>query len=1301
VRGVGVDWAAFDRPYGRRKVALPTYPFQRERYWFTPKAKDPVRRRPSVHPLLGERLRSPVLHGTVFENDVGVDSPRYLTDHRIYDSPLFPGAGFLEMGIAAARQVFGEGAHTLEGVTVEDALVLPEAGTCTVQVVVTAEEDGLAKFEVFSQADGNADTWRRHASGRIRRGARDASPAEPEPLDGVRARCTDEIAVDRYYETLAEVGVSYGPTFRGLASIRRRDGEALAMIEVPQGIGASAKEYLLHPALLDACIQLIGAALPGAGEAAEGGEGSVYVPVEMGSYRLYRPHAGSFACRVVIVEGRASAPVLRGDLELYDPDGRLFAEVRGVRLQRVNRELIGRLVRRAAPRKLEDWLYRLDWQAVSAPAGAASVQQGTWLVVGDRGGVADALVERLERSGHAAIVIRPDEGGYDPERLEAALDVACSVPGLPFRGAIHLAGLDAAPVPTVSSLNADHEHVCGSALALVQALAAADLRGVRTLFVTRGAQAVTGGERQIAVAQAPLWGLVHTVQLEHGDLGAVCLDLDPQGPADAVDAVLAELGADDGEDHVAWRDGTRYVARLASYVAPTGGLEVPADRPFEVTVRERGVLDNLVVRAVGRPKPGPGEVEIEVRAAGMNFRDVLNVLGMYPGDPGPIGNECAGVISAVGEGVTEFAVGDEVMAIGATGYRSYAIAPVRLVYRKPAGLSFAEAATIPVAFLTAWYGLHELARIREGDRVLIHAAAGGVGIAAVQIALRAGAEVFGTAGSPEKRAFLKSIGVHHTLNSRTLDFADEIMELTGGRGVDIVLNSLADDFIPRSLGVLADGGRFLEIGKRGVWTAEQVAAFNPTIEYHLYDLGLEMIADAGLARRLFDQVVPQVESGALRPLPLRIFPVRRVVDAFRYMAHAKHIGKIVVVFDRVGTGVPVREDGTYLITGGLGGIGLVVARWLVDQGARHLVLMGRREPGPEAQAVIADLERAGARVEVFQGDVGEADDVARLMARIRETMPPLRGVMHAAGVIDDGMLVHQTWPRFEKVARPKIAGAWNLHMATRAVPLDFFVLFSTGSAVLGSAGQGNYSAANAFLDAVAHQRSVEGQPALSINWGGWAGVGMVTTLSDHDRQRWEEMGVGLIEPNEGVQIIERLLRDGATQVAALPFEWERYFMQPGVADRPILQALREQKKAVSARAAGRTGSGDEAGSNFLETLEAADPSRRYQILLDHVRSRVLKVLGLNPSTTVDPLQPLTEVGMDSLVAVELSNHLQGSLGRKLPPTLAFEYPTIRALTDYLAKEVLGLAPGGHRQGGEVVSAGGAAASEAGTPAGEA
>jgi NADPH:quinone reductase-like Zn-dependent oxidoreductase/acyl carrier protein len=680
----------------------------------------------------------------------------------------------------------------------------------------------------------------------------------------------------------------------------------------------------------------------------------------------------------------------------------------------------------------------------------------------------------------------------------------------------------------------------------------------------------------------------------------------------------------------------------------------------QLTISERGLLDNLVLQPVTRRAPERDEVEIRVRATGLNFRDVLNALGMYPGEAGLLGSECAGEIVAVGAGVTRWHVGDKVMALALGSFATYAITRAEFVVAKPQGLSFEAAATLPIAFLTAQYGLHELAHLKRGDRVLIHAAAGGVGLAAVQIAQRAGAEIFGTA-SPDKQDYVRALGVPHVLNSRTLDFADEIKRLTNGEGVDVILNSLSGDFIAQSVSVLKPRGCFLEIGKRDIWSHEQLAQTRPEAAYHVYDLGDVMRADPAAIQTLLRDLVQAIEQGDLKPLPQRVFTLDSAADAFRFMERAKHIGKIVVAQqpDRSTRPIDIRADGTYLITGGLGGLGLHAARWLVEQGARHLILIGRRGPSENAQMVIAELITGGAQVIVAQADVSQLDQLAAIMADIDPAVP-LRGIIHTAGVNDDGVLTQQTWERFVTVAAPKSVGAWNLHTLTqeRGETLDFFLLYSSISSVLGSVGQGNYAAANAYLDALAHLRQAQGLPALSINWGPWSDVGMFASLSAHDQQRRLAQGMQTISAGHGAQVLSRLLSADAAQLMALSIDWRKYdTASPLLAEiRRDLQPIESAPTAVPA-------------ADVLIRLQAAPPNQRRAQLLGYARAQAIKVLGLSASHAIDPRQPLRELGLDSLMAVELRNALGAGLKRSLPATLLFDYPALDMLTDFLAGEL--------------------------------
>jgi polyketide synthase 12/myxalamid-type polyketide synthase MxaB len=891
----------------------------------------------------------------------------------------------------------------------------------------------------------------------------------------------------------------------------------------------------------------------------------------------------------------------------------------------------------------------------SAPRRAA---ESPWLVVADGTGVGAALAASLQERGEPVIVARPDD---DVGRVVAE----GAAGGGRWRGVVHCRALDTPAGARGADVDTAQRASCGSLLALTQALVGGGGAGVpRLVVVTRGAQAL--GTGAIAPAQAPVLGLVRTIALEHPELRVRSLDVDPADGTAAAEVICHELLVDDAQSEIAYRGGVRHTARLARLGAERG--DARRDHAQRVVNASPGTLDGLELGRLERRPPGPGEVEIEVRAVGLNFKDVLNTLGLYPGDPGPLGSECAGLVAAVGPGVPGLAPGMPVVAVAAGSFATHVTTRADLVAPKPPEWSFEEAASVPVAFVTAWYCLRTVAGLRAGERVLIHAAAGGVGLAAVQVARALGAEVFATAGSPAKRAHVESLGARAVLDSRTPVFAGEILARTGGHGVDVVLNSLTGEAIAESLRALAPRGRFIEIGKRGVWTTAEVARARPGAAYHVIDWGEVAAASPDTIRAVFMSVLDACRGGELAPLPRRAFALDRVADAFRHMAQARHIGKVVVTVPAVpgdGARPAIHQDATYLLTGGLGGLGLEVARWLSARGARALALVGRSAPTPAAVAVIERLRDGGAKVAVIQADVSVPGEVARVLDEVRATMPPLRGVFHAAGALDNATLLHQDWPRFARVMGAKVTGAWTLHALTRSDALDCFVLFSSVASILGSPGQGNHAAANAYLDALAHQRRAAGLPALSVNWGAWAEIG---AAAGQDRERRIQLqGVGAMTPAEGIAALEAALESGHAQVAAVVLDWERLRVRR--ADGPGRTLLADLLGAAPAVAVA-------AGPGLRQRLAEAPETRRAPLLAAHVAGRVARVLGIDANGSLDTRRPLNEMGLDSLMAVELRNLLKADLelGVPLTATLVFDHPTVEAIADYLVHEVLALVP---------------------------
>ncbi len=791
-----------------------------------------------------------------------------------------------------------------------------------------------------------------------------------------------------------------------------------------------------------------------------------------------------------------------------------------------------------------------------APRPSLAVRR--WLILADRGGTGQQLADRLgARGDHCTLAFArngtnrlPNDGEVFDSTDDLENVVALEEPGALY-GVVYLWPLDAASLEALDQISVEREARawCGGALHLVQALARrAGKNPPRLWLCTRGAQKVRSADKALSPVGAMVWALGKVIALEHPELRCARIDLDPSGAENEIEVLKAALDAEDNEDEVALRADGRWGARLSRFKKSkdiTDSIARLSGHAYHLTFSNRGSLENLKLDATDRRTPGRGEVEIRVHATALNFRDVMNVMGLYPGDPGPLGAECAGEIVTVGKGIDHFAVGDQVVAIAPGSFAGYVTTRAEWVAPKPVGMSFDEAVTVPVAFMTAHYTLNHLAKIRSGDRVLIHAATGGVGLAAVTLSLRVGAEVFATAGSPEKRAFLKSLGVSHVMDSRTLGFADDIMRITEGRGVDVVLNSLADRFVDRSFEVIAQNGRFLEIGKRGIWEPERAARLNRGIQYFIVDWGLDARHNPALIGSMLQELMARFDRGELKSLPHRVFPLREAKEAFRFMAQGRHTGKLVVSHDEMlrsePAGFTLDSEGTYLITGGLRGLGLMTAQWLVEHGARNLVLTGRHSADSVAGKAIRAMEARGIQVRVAQTDASDADAMKRLLDDTRSTMPALRGVIHSAGVLDDGVLLQQNWDRFATVFAPKVSGSLLLHQLTAPDALDFFVLFSSVAAVFGSAGQGNHAAANAFMDTLAVARAAQGRPGLSVNWGVWTTAGAAVDRGVLARAL--EVGYGVIDPQGGFQALEAALTSGTSRQIVFPAHWPRFLLK--------------------------------------------------------------------------------------------------------------------------------------------------------------
>ncbi|MFG1372207.1 type I polyketide synthase [Xanthobacter oligotrophicus] len=1194
--GLDPDWAAVDAP--RRRLSLPTYPFERGSY-FIPRPDTVSAHAPRG--LAGSRVDLAGRDEVRFNLTLGGERLRFLLDHRFGGRATFPMAAFAEVALQNGRAALGSGAG-VEDLAILRPLLLPDRGGVEVQTVVGA--DGA--WQVFARdPDG---VWTLHATAKL------ASAPTPEPAwDAGLAASAASTPGAAIYGGLTQFGFDYRRAFRGLKDLAMVAEGVIAHAELPKESGSVA-DYLIHPALLDACLVASSAILP------QLGPGMTWMPRGIGRVAVFAPAGGAVTSTLRLRDDPA-ARTCHVDLILRDGAGQLVAQLDGVAFARIAH---GAAVEDEGLATQPE-LLRLRWQRANLSGTPAP---RLFALMGDDAALVRQLSDALAARGQM-VADHPSPGDAGADALAGWIsDVWARAPD----GCCHMVYLATTPAdPGAAEVPASHIGL----LRLVQAAGRSVHRATLRLdVVTRGTQRVAG-EPVTGVAEAGLWGLSRVAATEYPDLGQTRIDLEPEaeGEAELSDLAACLIAAPPGED-LALRRGVCFAARLV------------ADRPAEP---EHPIQ---LPQFDGHP-PGPGEVVIDVVASGLNFRDVLHGMGLLPdsADNMPYGLECAGVIAAVGPGVDGLAVNMPVMAGLTVGSLAGRVrVPAAFVVPKPESLSFRDAATLPLAFLTAHYALDRLAGLKRGERVLIHAAAGGVGQAAIQVAQRAGAEIFATS-SPAKWGHLHRHGVTHLFNSRTADFADEIRRRTGGRGVDVVLNSLSGEAIAESFAALADGGRFVEIGKMGIWSAADVAALGRNIAYHPFDLW-DIKQDQGLIAQMMGEMLARLADGTLVPLRSELFAIADAGAAFQHMARARHMGKIVLWQAAAPAGDTVRGDATFLVTGGLGALGLHAASWLVRHGARSIALVGRSMPGEAAREAVEALRRTGARVEVFQTDVGEPVEVDHLLAAVREKMAPLRGFIHAAGVLDDALLVNQSASHFAKVLSPKLRAAWLLHRATLDEPLEMFVLYASASGLLGLPGQANYAAANTALDALAEHRASLGLPAQAIDWGPWEGAGMAQTL-DSD-------GMGRISPAAGAAVLGQLMARRPGHVAVLPTGWQAG-LRKGLGSTGLLAGF---------AAAAPPQDGGPAAPPFRLRLEAAGAGERARLLRAHVRQLVATALEFPAPEAVDPARPLEDMGFDSLMNMELKAALEKDLGVLLKATLAYDYPSIEALVRHLAEEVL-------------------------------
>ncbi len=1248
-------------------VELPQYPFERQRFWLETEAGRNARRLPltNVHPHIG-RIERSAHASNVFTCQLVLD-PKiepYLVEHRAQGHIVFPAAGQGEVVIAAARHVYDSTDIILEDVEFRRPMILSAGDdeTPSFRLEVYADD---GSFVIASEVSG---TWVEHTRGRVRRSKNGATPRFD--LGDLRARIDVEVSTADRYRAYQRAGLELGPQFRGILRSHRSAArtESLAEIEAHPNMLVDAPRFFVHPALVDASVQ---AGMPIDPE--RGDSQQLYLPNRAKEIRFFGP----------VPEGRIWAYVRQrsftqeeasADVDVMDDDGVVFMRFAA---------LSARVINGPTNKFGGGLIYDHAWRPT--PRGAAertsvraALTEGTWLVLASERSpeLTRAVDAELRANGRRIVHVaigsafrRTDNDLFEmrPLSLEDSKELVRAV-GEPIAGIIHLWSCDLSPASEEPALDG----VRTGALPLGHLVTAigdarAWARPAREVWlVTDGATPVLPREETMVLGAATTWGFGRVLMSEHPQLTTTLIDVRAADAASLAD----EFSAGPADAEVAFREGTRFVRAL------TRGEELKLGRAtfdartdaVRAIVRTPGVLESVTLERIHLGDLLPDDVEIAVHAASLNFRDVVGAMNLLPksalegGFIGAtqLGSDAAGIVTRVGSGVTHLRPGDRVF-----GYFNDCLA-TRVIGKAPHiaaiadGVSFEDAAALPLAFLTVDTALNELARLKPGETILVHAAAGGVGCIAVQMAMHMGAKVIATTSTDDKRAFLRSLGVEHIFNSRAADFGDEILALTDGRGVDVVLNSLSGAAVTESLRCLRAFGRFIEIGKSDVYKNRQVGLLSLADNKTYACLDANRFVNVVRSDAVFHRAMDALKSGMIKNLPLRRFPLTEAGAALRALAQGKTIGKIIV---DVPTEGPIEADcstqlvldakAVYLVTGGCAGFGLAVAEWLVVKGARTLVLAGRRGlPANAESAKVAALRERGVTVEIRKSDVSRRDDVAQLVADAC-ALGRLGGVFHAATILDDAPLGALDEGRYARVLAAKAHGAHHLHETTKHLALDHFVLFSSIASVFGTPGQANYAAANAYLDELAAWRQTLGLCATSINWGVIDDVGMVARAPLEQRRKILGRGVCGLPSARGLEMLERILLEGSARRVVADLDARRLSQLPG--SRRRFASLVGKDAEVTTKS----------GESLRAELRKAPEEARLGLLTNALGSIIGSVAGLGDQA-VDVDTSLGRYGFDSLMIAQLQTWIEEQLGVVIAMVHLMRGPT----TKELARELL-------------------------------
>lgn len=1246
---------AWDKLVPKGQLAsLPLYPWQRSRYWNESVVSLEYRKGREGNVFLNSRLVSP---SPAYEVEISDEMFPFLRDHVVNEKVIFPGAGYIAAGIALYQNEYPS--HN-KGFCLEDISFhqLLQADSQRTQLMHSTLHPGLRQFSIYSRYEDNNPAWQLRASGRFVEQA--LSPGYDMDIPFVSTENGRIQYADEVYSSLATRNLAYGPSFRVVKRIVSADDHVIAMLHADEAIQRYADDYFIHPVLLDGCFQAMVV-----------NTSTQMVPVSIRRMNCYKPADNILTCVIRIT--KESDQEVTGDLSIINADGTLAIFIEGLKCRAVVTDM------RLQEKDLSGTYYLPYWEDITDRVYDLQ-SEPVCFVLGQSSSRSVKLVNQLSDAGYPVVYIdtigKADVVNNEQEEVDLFDKIntdqfvrRIAKAGSPLK-IIYLAGLDERDGEdfSVSACN----DVMIPLVNLVQSFAALEeCPAIDLSIVTCHAQVVVEGDTGYSLMEAPLWGLASVIENEHAAFSIKLIDIDDESHSTKwIDEIFG--GAD--ESAVAIRNNKVFAKRLRETTSPSG-----MQQKKMVNTRESGVAlrtgssagyKDLYYEEKTRKAPAADEIEIRVSDAGINFKDFLKVTGQISRKAlegtffgQGLCMECAGIVTRAGDKVVKFKAGDRVLCINpADSFQSFITTTTKLVIHQPASLQ-QNGSHVMIAFLTMLHCLKTIARLTKGERILIHNATGAVGLAAIQYARFKGAEIFATAGNEEKRSYLRSIGVQHVYNSHDLQFVSEVMRDSADAGVDVVLSAMQGEALLQGMSLLAPYGRYIEIGKKDIVDNSSLPMqwFNRNLSFNAVDMDRMIREKPAEIAAYLKEIATGFEKYIYQPLPVKTFDAADISKAFELISNNAYIGKLVIDFrdqdlEVVSSGEKYGEGSTWLVTGGTKGLGLEVADWLSQSGKRNIVLAGRNKLTEAAMQKVNAMRKRGTQVFTEQVDIADAVEVKDLIQRIKKLMPPLKGIVHCAMVLDDGLLVDMTPDRFEKVLRPKCGGALNLHESTKEEKLDHFICISSISSLIGNPGQASYIAANSFLDAFAHYRRSNGLPASVINLGVLAETGVVAR-DKNIAVMLDTAGITGLSTANVMQALTYLISENPVQLGYFNIDWKTWIGANQHAMRSSLFGHYYQLADTRTRTMGKW---DELVS-LLTPMNSEDRYLHVRQLLLEGLSGILKM----PMTGIDPDKGINLLGIDSVMVVELISMIRNNVGINMLPMEFLTGPSVNHLAEVI------------------------------------